>query len=139
MMRGGRTQLRWSKQGAYVTVPRRRPDAISQISKSHKKFWPCSAPYKGPCNQQSRLPARVSLNCSPLLPRPPQLPSQLGPMKLASFATLASLAVCAFAQSIKIGYPYHNKKIMPGQHLRVQVNRPVRIQPNSTVLGSALK
>ncbi len=60
-------------------------------------------------------------------------------MKLASFLTFASLAVCAFAQTIEIGYPYHFKPIKPGQHLTVQVNRPVRIQPSSTVLGSALK
>jgi hypothetical protein len=45
-------------------------------------------------------------------------------MKLASFVTFASLAVCAFAQSINIGYPFPNKQIKPGQHLTVQVNRP---------------
>jgi hypothetical protein len=60
-------------------------------------------------------------------------------MKLASFVTFASLAVCAFAQSINIGYPFPNKQIKPGQHLTVQVNRPVSIQPNSTMLRSALK
>jgi hypothetical protein len=55
-------------------------------------------------------------------------------MRLASFVTLASLAVCAFAQSIEIAYPHPNEKIKPGQHLTVQVNHPrvdlpVRIHP----------
>ncbi|KAI9452780.1 hypothetical protein BJY52DRAFT_1418568 [Lactarius psammicola] len=45
-------------------------------------------------------------------------------MKLASFLTFASLAICAFAQTIEIGYPKHHKHIKPGQHLTVQVNRP---------------
>ncbi|KAH9018432.1 hypothetical protein EDB85DRAFT_1873795 [Lactarius pseudohatsudake] len=45
-------------------------------------------------------------------------------MKLASFLSLASLAVCAFAQTIEIGYPHHNTLIKPGKQLIVQVNRP---------------
>ncbi|KAH8992561.1 hypothetical protein EDB86DRAFT_1480704 [Lactarius hatsudake] len=45
-------------------------------------------------------------------------------MKLASFLSLASLAVCAFAQTIEIGYPHHNTHIGPGKQFIVQVNRP---------------
>ncbi|KAH9057504.1 hypothetical protein EDB87DRAFT_1091365 [Lactarius vividus] len=45
-------------------------------------------------------------------------------MKLASFLSLASLAVCAFAQTIEIGYPHHNMHIKPGKQFIVQVNRP---------------
>jgi len=45
-------------------------------------------------------------------------------MKFASFVTLASLAVCTFAQSIEIGYPQYNTPIRPGDNLTVQVNCP---------------
>ncbi|KAI9430236.1 hypothetical protein H4582DRAFT_1807991 [Lactarius indigo] len=45
-------------------------------------------------------------------------------MKLASFLSLASLAACAFAQTIEIGYPHHNTHIKPGKEFTVQVNRP---------------
>ena len=61
-------------------------------------------------------------------------------MKLASFLTLASLAVSAtFAQTIEIGYPQPNQQITPGKNLTVQVLRPVRILSNYTVLVMALK
>jgi len=49
-------------------------------------------------------------------------------MKLASFLTLASLAVStALAQSIQIGFPYPNKPITPGSNITVMVIRPITI------------
>lgn len=60
-------------------------------------------------------------------------------MKLASFLTLASLAVSsAFAQSIQIGSPLPNTPIKPGCNITVTVIRPVSLQ-NSVVFALALK
>ena len=47
-------------------------------------------------------------------------------MKLASFLTLASLAVSA-AFAVQIGYPTPNMTIAAGQSITVQVEQPVRI------------
>jgi hypothetical protein len=61
-------------------------------------------------------------------------------MKLASFLTLASLAVStAFAQGIQIAYPLPNTTITPGCNITVTVVKPVRILPNHVVLALALK
>jgi hypothetical protein len=57
-------------------------------------------------------------------------------MKLASFLTLASLAVStAFAQGIQIGYPLPNTRIKPGRNITVQVLKPVRILLHSVVIA----
>lgn len=84
---------------------------LEMSTMSHGMLWPCSIPYKDSQPASSRLFQH-------------HLSAQLYPMKLASFLTLASLTVCAFAQTIEIGYPYHNTQIKPGGKLTVQVNRP---------------
>ena len=56
-------------------------------------------------------------------------------MKLASFLTLASLAVSAvFAQVLEIGLPQPGTNITPGQNLTVQLLQPVRILSNYTYM-----
>jgi hypothetical protein len=55
-------------------------------------------------------------------------------MKLASFLTLASLAVStAFAQGIEIGFPLPNTRIKPGRNITVQVVKPLFIDTEISV------
>jgi len=63
-------------------------------------------------------------------------------MKLASFLTLASLAVsAAFAQNVQIGFPDPNSYVTAGKNITVQVEQPdtiASLQPIVIVISMLL-